>query len=61
MDFALGRVSRYEWLHFSPFPCMYAIRHLHINVDTPDQAECSGNGRGSGEERDFLNVLSRID
>lgn len=40
---------------------MYAIRHLHINVDTPDQAECSGNGRGSGEERDFLNVLSRID
>ena len=26
----------------------YAIRHLHINGDTPDQVECLGNERGKG-------------
>ena len=48
-----------EQMHFSSLPCMYAIRHHHINVDTPDQAESLGNGRGRDERREPLNSLSR--
>lgn len=38
-------------------PCVSAVRRLHIDVDTPDQATSLGNGR-TGEGRNFLNVLS---
>lgn len=48
-----------EQLHFSSLPCLCAIRHHHINVDTPDQAESLGNGRGRDERREPLNILSR--
>lgn len=37
-----------ERLRFSPLLCMDAIRHHHINVNPPDQAESLGNGRGRG-------------
>ena len=48
-----------EQMHFSSLPCMCAIGHHHINVDTPDQAESLGNGRGRDERREPMNSLSR--